>query len=173
MGEDWNALAKNGYVEKRAGTVGTFAFHSKFQESIELQGSSYVYPLTLIPVELIRLADRKIGNPPFCTKSLEETELKGENLFVEVNPKTCFDYGLADGKYALLETPRGKAQVLIHASEGIMPGVVGIPKGLGHTGYDDYLAGKGLNANMFFGVDDDPISGLAATWGIRARLVSV
>jgi anaerobic selenocysteine-containing dehydrogenase len=129
--------------------------------------------LTLIPVELVRLADRSIGNPPFCTKSLEETELKEGNLFVEVNPKTCFDFGLADGKPAILETPQGKGKVLVNASEGIRPGLVGIPKGLGHTGYDDYLAGKGVNANMFFGVVDDPVSGLCATWGIRARLVSV
>jgi len=173
LGENWGALKKSGYMEQRPERPGRFAFYSKFQEPIELQGSSYVYPLTMIPVELIRLADRTVGNPPFCTKSLEETELKGGDLFVQVNPKTCFDYGLADGKHALLETPKGKAKVLVHASEGIMPGVVGIPKGLGHTGYDDYLAGKGVNANMFLGVVDDPISGLPATWGIRARMVSV
>ncbi|MBW2266044.1 MAG: hypothetical protein JRF28_07770 [Deltaproteobacteria bacterium] len=73
----------------------------------------------------------------------------------------------------MLETYRGKAKVLIHLSEGIMPGLVGIPKGLGHTGYDDYLAGKGVNANSFMGVVEDPVSGLSATWGIRAKLTSV
>jgi anaerobic selenocysteine-containing dehydrogenase len=173
LGEDWGVLSKKGYMEKRFETENQFAFYTEYQEPIRAEGSSYRYPLTLIPVELIRLADRRIGNPPFCTKSLETTELEGQDLFVDVNPKTCFDFGLADGKHALLETPQGKAKVLVHASEGIMPGVVGIPKGLGHTGYDEYLAGKGVNANTFLGVVDDPISGLCATWGIRARLTSV
>ena len=72
-----------------------------------------------------------------------------------------------------IETPKGKAKVLVHLSEGIMPGVIGIPKGLGHTAYDDYLAGKGVNANSLMGVVEDPVSGLSATWGIRAKLTSV
>ena len=63
--------------------------------------------------------------------------------------------------------------MLVHLFEGIMPGVIGIPKGLGHTGYDDYLAGKGVNANSLLGVVEDPISGLCATWGIRAKLTRV
>jgi len=174
MGADWDTLAESGYVAKAGSTPsGKFEFYAKPYEPIELEGDSYTQPLTLIPMELMRLASGAIGNPPFCTKTLEETELKGNDLFVEVNPKTAGDYGLADEKYAMLETYRGKAKVLIHLSEGIMPGLVGIPKGLGHTGYDDYLAGKGVNANSFMGVVEDPVSGLSATWGIRAKLTSV
>jgi anaerobic selenocysteine-containing dehydrogenase len=104
---------------------------------------------------------------------LEETELKGNDLFVEVNPQTAADHGLSEGQYATLETPKDTAKVLVHLFEGIMPGVIGIPKGLGHTGYDDYLAGKGVNANSLLGVVEDPISGLCATWGIRAKLTRV
>jgi hypothetical protein len=54
-----------------------------------------------------------------------------------------------------------------------MPGLVGLPKGLGHAGYDEYLAGKGVNANSLLGIVEDPISGLCATWGVRAKLTSV
>ena len=104
---------------------------------------------------------------------LEETELKGNKLFVEINPNTAAEYRLSEGQRAMLETPKGKAEVLVHLFEGIMPGLVGIPKGLGYTGYDDYLAGKGVNANSLMGVVEDPITGLSATWGIRAKLTSV
>jgi anaerobic selenocysteine-containing dehydrogenase len=137
------------------------------------QGDAALYPLILIPTELMRLADSRIGNPPFCTKTLEETELKGNYLFVEINPETAADYGLCQGQHVKIETPKGEAKVRVHLFEGIMPGVIGIPKGLGHKAYDDYLSGKGVNANRLLGMVEDPISGLCATWGIRAKLTSV
>jgi len=201
MGDKWSTIKKTGYVEEADYQPpiwkDAFATRSrKFEfyitalnragmkrnkdldylphyEPITPEGDSETYPLTLIPYELIRLADGAIGNPPFCTKAVEMTELKGNDIFVEVNPKTAGDYGLAEGRYAMLETLKGKAKVLVHLSEGIMPGLVGMPKGLGHAGYDGYLAGKGVNVNSLMGVVEDPISGLCATWGIQAKLASV
>jgi anaerobic selenocysteine-containing dehydrogenase len=186
LGNNWDALEEEGYVTKAnyrppswnnafSTSSGKFEFSmTAFDyEPVEAEGDTSSYPLTLIPSELMRLADGAVGNPPFCTKALEDTELKGNDLFVEVNPKTAFDYGLAEGKYAMLETPKGKATVLVHVYEGMVPGVIAIPKGLGHAGYDEYLAGKGVNANSLMGVVEDPISGLCATWGIRAKLTSV
>jgi hypothetical protein len=41
---------------------------------------------------------------------------------------------------------------------------------LGHTAYNDYLADKGVNFNRLIGPVADPVSGLNAAWGIRARL---
>jgi anaerobic selenocysteine-containing dehydrogenase len=201
MGEKWDTLKKVGYIEDAGykpstwgqafGTPsGKFEFYvTAFDqagmkvgkdldylphyEPVQPEGNPATYPLILIPTELMRLANGAIGNPPFCTKTLEETELKRNDLFVEVNPKTAAEYGLSEGHRAMLETPKGKAKVLVHLFEGIMPGVIGIPKGLGHTAYDDYLSGKGVSANSLMGVVEDPITGLSATWGIRAKLTSV
>ncbi len=186
MGDKWDALEEEGYVTNAdykpppwSNAFNTPSGRFEFSitafdyEPVEAEGDTSSYPLTLIPYELMRLADGAIGNPPFCTKALEDTELKGKDLFVEVNPKTAYDYGLAEGKCAMLETPKGKAMVLVHLYEGIVPGAIAIPKGLGHAGYDEYLAGKGVNANSLMGVVEDAISGLCATWGIRAKLTSV
>jgi anaerobic selenocysteine-containing dehydrogenase len=201
LADKWDSLEETGYVEQAGyappaweqafGTPsGKFEFYvSAFDqmgmkiredvgylphyEPVEPEGDAALYPLVLIPTELMRLAGGHVGNPPFCTKTLEETELKGNDLFVEVNPETAADHGLSEGQHATLETPRGAAKVLVHLFEGIMPGVIGVPKGLGHAAYDDYLAGKGVNANSLLGMVEDPISGLCATWGIRAKLTSV
>lgn len=201
LADRWDSLEETGYMEQAGYTPsawgqafgtpsGKFEFHvSAFDqvgmkirkdvgylphyEPVQPEGDAALYPLVLIPTELMRLAGGHVGNPPFCTKTLEETELKGTDLFVEVNPETAADHGLSEGQYATLETPKGAAKVLVHLFEGIMPGVLGVPKGLGHTAYDDYLAGKGVNANSLLGVVEDPISGLCATWGIRAKLTRV
>jgi len=55
--------------------------------------------------------------------------------------------GLADGADAVLTTPRGSARVKVALSDGIMPGLVAMVRGLGHTAYDRYLAGKGVKHN--------------------------
>lgn len=201
MGGKWDALQKDGYIEGAGHAPaawdnafntasGKFEFYVtaldrlgvKVREGreylphyspVEPEGDAGTHPLLLVPADLMRLSSGAIGNPPFLTKTLEEIELKGETLFVEVNPKTAALHGLRNDRHAMLETSRGKAKVLVHLSEGIVPGVISIPRGLGHKAYDDYLAGKGVNANNLMGVVEDPVSGLCATWGTWARLTSV
>jgi anaerobic selenocysteine-containing dehydrogenase len=55
-------------------------------------------------------------------------------------------------------------------TDGIMPGLVALPRGLGHTAFDDYLANKGVNVNQLIGSVEDPVSGYNTAWGIRAKL---
>jgi menaquinone reductase, molybdopterin-binding-like subunit len=140
---------------------------------VNIEGDERLYPLVLIPYDTIRLASGYIGDPPFAIKTVEDTVLKGEYVFVEINPKTAESAGLHEGQRVLLITPKGKAEVKIHLFEGIMPGIIALPKGLGHTAYDDYLAGKGINFNTLIGMVEDPDSGMDAAWGIRAKLSKV
>ncbi len=142
-------------------------------DQVKIEGDVSSYPLTLIPYDSMRLACGFIGDPPFVIKTVEDTVLKGKDLFIEINPKTAKANGLSEGKYAILSTPIGKAKVKIHLFDGIMPGIVAIPRGLGHTAYDKYLADKGINFNELIGSVEDPVSGLDAAWGIRAKLVKV
>ncbi len=51
-----------------------------------------------------------------------------------------------------------------------MLGMIAMPRGLGHTACDTYLAGKGVNVNQLIGPVEDPASGLDAAWGIGAKL---
>ena len=61
-------------------------------------------------------------------------------------------------------------KVRVHLYDGIRPGIVAMPRGLGHTEFDEYLAGKGENFNKLIGPVEDPVSGLDAAWGIQAEL---
>jgi anaerobic selenocysteine-containing dehydrogenase len=140
---------------------------------VNIEGDERLYPLVLIPYDTIRLANSYIGDPPFAIKTVEDTVLKGEYVFVEINPKTARSAGLREGQRVLLITPKGKAEVKVHLFEGIMPGIIALPRGLGHTAYDDYLAGKGINFNTLIGTLEDPDSGMDAAWGIRAKLSKV
>jgi len=137
---------------------------------VKPEGDAGAFPLILIPYDSMRLANGVVGDPPFMMKTVEDTVLKGNDVFVEINPDTAKQMNLSEGKSVRLETPKGSAQVKIHLSQRVGQGIIALPRGLGHTAYDDYLAGKGVNFNDLIGPVADPISGLDAAWGIRAKL---
>ncbi|MGB8719277.1 MAG: molybdopterin-dependent oxidoreductase, partial [Desulfobacterales bacterium] len=142
-------------------------------EPIALKGDEKDFPLVLMPFDSMRLANGCVGNPPFMTKAVDDTVLKGNDVLVEVNPQTAKGLGLSQGQVAELQTPVGTARVRVNLFEGVKPGVVAMPTGLGHTAFDDFIAGKGVNYNMLAGPVADPASGLDAAWGIRAKLTKV
>ncbi len=137
---------------------------------VKIEGDDNSYPLVLMPYDSVRLANGFIGDPPFVVKTVSDTVLKGKDSFVEINPETAKSCGLSQGNYAVLSTPKGTAMVKINLFEGIMPGIIALPRGLGHTAYDKYLANKGLNVNDLIGPVEDSVSGLDTAWGIRAKL---
>jgi menaquinone reductase, molybdopterin-binding-like subunit len=139
-------------------------------DDVSLEGQGADYALILVPYDSIRLTSRYVGDPPFMIKTVSDAVIKGQDGFVEINPDTAGKLGLADGQTARLSTPVGSAKVRVHYSDGIMPGLVAMPRGLGHTAYDAYLAGKGVNVNQLIGPVEDPASGLDAAWGIGAKL---
>jgi anaerobic selenocysteine-containing dehydrogenase len=96
--------------------------------------------------------------------------LKGNLVLVEINPETAKALGLSDGQDAKLTTPKDSGRVKVYFSNGVMPGVVAIPRGLGHTAYDKFLTGKGVNYNQLSSPAEDPASGHNAAWGIQAKL---
>jgi anaerobic selenocysteine-containing dehydrogenase len=183
MGEKWDALLEEGYWLEDIEPEGSFETESaKFEFSnkeiaempryfpLKAEGDETHYPLILIPYDSMRLTSTYIGSPPFMIKSLEDFILKGNDVLVELNPATAKKYGLQEGKYATLSTPKGRARVKVHLSEKIMPGVLAMIRGLGHTAYDKFLADKGINYNSLAASAEDAASGFDASWGIRARL---
>jgi anaerobic selenocysteine-containing dehydrogenase len=180
LGNKWDKLINDGFwVDsdfRPAGWDGAFNTSSgKFEfvnkgraESIKIEGDEQAYPLILMPYDSMRLASGFIGDPPFVIKTVEDTVLKGKEIVVEVNPRSA--RGFREGDHAILSTPKDSVTVRIHHFNGIMPGLVALPRGLGHTAYDEYLADKGINFNELIGPVEDPVSGLNAAWGIRAKL---
>jgi anaerobic selenocysteine-containing dehydrogenase len=139
-------------------------------EPVAAPGDRGEFPLLLIPYDSMRLAHGPVADSPFLIKTVESHVLKDKDGFVEMNAKTAGEFGLAEGVMAVLSTPKGRVKVRVHASDGILPGVIAMPRGLGHTAGSDYLVGKGVNVNSLIGPVTDAVSGLDAAWGIRANI---
>ncbi|MCP3951263.1 MAG: molybdopterin-dependent oxidoreductase, partial [Desulfobacterales bacterium] len=178
LGDKWDTLMENGvWIDEAYNPGSTFGGSGKFKfaglsdEPVQAAGDVNSFPLVLIPYDTIRLSSGYYGDSPFMIKTVSDTILKGKDAMVEVNPDTARAAGLSEGASAMLKTPVGQAAVKVHLFDGIKPGVVAMPRGLGHTAYDKYLAGKGVNVNDLIGPVADPATGHDAAWGIRAKLV--
>ncbi|MBN1907731.1 MAG: molybdopterin-dependent oxidoreductase [Deltaproteobacteria bacterium] len=122
------------------------------------------YPLMMIPYEMINLSSGWLPNPPYLNKSLFDSQLKGDDSFVEINPETALAYKLKEGDKIQVTSAKGSASVRVHLFDGAMPGVVFMPMGFGHMAYDDFSFGKGCNPNRLMGANIDPLSGQPAWW---------
>jgi anaerobic selenocysteine-containing dehydrogenase len=187
LGDKWDSLNEEGYwldseFQPAAWKDAFETASGKFEfvnESMDLspgysvlhaEGDKAAYPLVLIPYDSMRLANGLISNPPFLVKAVDDTVLQGKSVLIEINPETAKSLELFEGKAAKLTTPKGEAEVRVHLYDGIMPGVIALPRGLGHTTEDKYIAGKGVNFNNLIGPVEDQASGLDAACGIRAKL---
>lgn len=128
-------------------------------EPADPKAQERAYPLRLVPYELINLSSGWLPSPPYLNKTLFDHQLRDDESFAELNPKTASDYYLDEGDRVIIESPKGEVRVRVHIFEGAMPGMVYMPLGMGHRAYDDFLRGKGANPNDIISGEKDPLSG--------------
>ncbi|MCP4682892.1 MAG: molybdopterin oxidoreductase, partial [Desulfobacterales bacterium] len=110
------------------------------------------------------LAGGWVPTPPFLYKTIFDDQLRNDESFASINPKTAAKYGLKKGDRVVIQSPADKVRVRVSVSEGAMPGIVYLPSGFGHTAYDEFIRGKGVNPNDIIDAGKDPLSG-QLLWG--------
>jgi anaerobic selenocysteine-containing dehydrogenase len=166
----WDALSEEGHLlvsqEAPDGTpLVDFTFLSTNPATIQTDGD---FELTLIPIDNMRLTGTVPAVSPFALKTVSDKVLTGTDIVVEINPVTA--KGLKDCGDALLTTPVGAVKVKVNFNEGIMPGVIGMVRGLGHTFDNKFVSNKGVNVNDLIGPVIESGSGLDAAFGIKAKI---
>ena len=142
-------------------------------EAIDFNVSRSEYPLLMVPYEIINLSSSWAPNPPFLLKTFLDNQLLGDKSFVAINPKTGAKYKLRQGDEVIIKSPSGNVQALVSLSEGVSPGTVCLPMGFGHTAYDEFFKGKGVNPNDIIFAGKDPLSGHAVWWNTPVQLIRV
>ena len=131
------------------------------------------YPLFMVPYEMINLAGGFIPTPPFLYKTIFASQLLKNDSFAAINPETAAEYKLKQGDRVVVKSPVGQLEVRVDLFEGAMPGRVYMPLGFGHTAYDEFQKGKGVNPNNIVKVLDDPVSGYPIWWNTPVKLIKV
>ena len=143
--------------------------------SVKPAGEEANYPLWLVPYRLLYVANGYLPNPPFLNKVLWENLLKSDEQFVELNPATAAGLKVREGSAVQISTPRAEPGVRarVHLSRTVPEGVVFVAEGFGHTAYDEYVRGKGINVNGLTEIHVDPVTGAGTMTAVRAKVSKV
>jgi len=140
-------------------------------ESQELRASGY--ELKMIPYGMINLSSSWVPSPAFVYKTIFDNQLLKEDSFVDINPKLAKSLKLKQADRIILSSPAGSIKVRVNITETVPPDCVYIPMGFGHTGYDEFIRGKGANPNEIIFGGRDPVSGHKAWWSTPVKIVKL
>ena len=154
-----NALKRAG-LQMENGSMYMLGAYRTFRE--EAEGP---FPLNLYPIELTTL--RGVGG-----RLDKMADMVGyyDNVkwqsWVELNPETAAEHGLAERQQVWVESATGKLQLTLILNAGLMPGVAAVPVGLGKHGTFQF----GENLNRIAGSARDCFTGLPAFVETRVRV---
>ena len=133
-------------------------------------GEESEYPLHLNVYQLMALYDGQVANSPWLQEiaGLHIKEMWGN--WVEINPETARELGIADEDLVWVESPRGRIQAKARLYPGAMPGVVNMPLGQGHVAHGRWAKGRGANPNEIIANEYDHLGGLAARFATRVKV---
>lgn len=117
------------------------------------------FPRPLLPFRVLALGDGRGANQPYLQEILAPHAHVPWASWIELNPETAAELGIRDGEWVWVESPAGRARLRARIYPGIMPGLVAMPEGQGHTALGRYAAGKGVNVMELLEPDVDPLSG--------------
>ncbi|MFQ5882755.1 MAG: molybdopterin-dependent oxidoreductase [Candidatus Methylomirabilales bacterium] len=129
-------------------------------DSPRVAGDERSFPLTLVLFRLLTLGDGSWAHLPFLQERLAPHANVQWGSWAELNPETAKKLGVSDGDSVWVESGAGKVKIRARLSPGIMPEVVAIPLGQGHTALGRYARGNGVNPMALIGTGRDPLSGM-------------
>ena len=92
------------------------------------------------------LYDGRGANKPWLLENSDPVTKITWHSWVEVHPDTARRLDVRDGEILRVTSPHGSIEAPAFVYQGIHPGVVAVPLGLGHTEYGAYARGRGVNA---------------------------
>ena len=133
-------------------------------------GSPEEFPLILTVSQLLTIHNGAGASQPSMMEMVGIQAGRHWKSWMEINPETAKKYGLKDRQPAWLESLKGRLQVEVRVFQGIRPGVVHIPLGLGHTSYGRFGTGIGVNPTDLMENLFDPLFHLPALNGTRVKV---
>ena len=109
------------------------------------ESSEASYPLRLLTYEHVALGEGELANLPALQELPDPMTSVMWGSWVEINPKTAAELGIADGDLVEVTTEHGSARVPAVVYPAIRPEVIALPYGQGHTAYGRYATSRGVN----------------------------
>ncbi len=133
-------------------------------------GEETEYPFHLNVYELMSLLDGRLANLPWLQEIAGLHIKEMWSNWVEINPETAKERGIADGDLVWVESLVGRIQAKARLYPGAMPEVVNMPLGQGHMAHGRWAKGRGANPKRIIGNEFDYLGGLATWSSTRVRI---
>jgi len=114
-----------------------------------------------------------LATPPANLITLRDTELKGSDLFVQMNGATAKKLGVADGNKVKLSGAGSELKARVHVNEGVAADTAAVLLGFGRSAWDQFTKGKGDNVYKILTVSDEAGTGLKVWAGSTVTVAKV
>lgn len=146
----WTELCKAGAWGEETRFEGTFTLDKAVIAGIgvedpEFSGSADDYPFILQPYLSMALHDGSAANLPWMQELPDPMTSVVYGSWVEMNPSTAKKLGLVEGDLVDIESIEGSIRAPVYIYPAIMPDVVAMPIGQGHTRFGRYAENRGVN----------------------------
>lgn len=131
------------------------------------------FPLILTVSQLLTNREGKGASQPSMMEIVGIQVERHWKSWMDINPETAKMYGLKDRHLAWVESVKGQVKVEVRFFPGILPGVVHIHLGLGHTSFGRFGTGIGINVMDLIEDKFDSLSSIPALNGTRVRVKQV
>ena len=174
--EFWNSILRAGVwgentrADMEAVTVDAGVIGNIGVDAPEFAGSSDAYPFILQPYLSLNMHDGRSANLPWMQELPDPLTSVVYGSWLEINPSTAGELGLRDGDLVDVESPAGTISVPVLTFPAIMPNVVAMPVGQGHSEYGRYASGRGANPIEILAPQVEPETGSLAWNATRVRL---
>ena len=174
----WTLVVEAGvWGEKTARESVSFTVEPEVIDTIavaapEFAGDSDSYPFVLHPYLTNTMHDGRGANLPWMQELPDPMTSVVYGSWAEINPATAQALGLADGDLVQVESTQGHLLAPVCIFPGIMPDVIAMPIGQGHSEYGRYAKNRGVNPIQILAPQLEPGSGELAWAATRVRLVN-
>lgn len=173
----WRSMLKAGVWGEKSQRDQTFTLAEGVIDNIgvappEFSGSPDDYPFVLHPYISNSFHDGRGANLPWMQELPDTMTSVVYGSWVELNPVTAEGLGLKEGDLVDIESPHGRVRAPVYVYPAIMPDVVAMPIGQGHSTYGRYAKDRGVNPIEILSAQMEPHTGSLASSATRVKIVA-
>jgi anaerobic selenocysteine-containing dehydrogenase len=174
----WSSVVEAGvWGEKTEREIADFSVAPEVIDNIavdaaEFDGDSDTYPFVLHPYLSNHLRDGRGANLPWLQELPDPMTSVVYGSWVEMNPVTARELGFEDGDLVKVESTQGSVTAPVLVFPGIMPEVIAMPIGQGHSTYGRYAKNRGTNPIQILAPKIESTTGELAWSATRVKLVA-
>ncbi len=169
LGAPFRSMLKKGSVhidKKKSPASPLFYNWEAIKATASAKGSDA--PLQLAPVVILGMGTAQTAIPPFATKVVTDYQLDGKYSVAQMNGATAAKLKVREGDMLKI-TASNKVETTVRVAifEGVVSDTISLTAGLGHTAFDQFSKGKGVNVVTLTSVSREPGTNLPV-WGAIA-----